>query len=520
MGIRNFFRKVPAKDETESRLGENISQLQDVFIGSTVQAARSLALSDKTDKTIAQVLENITQATETSETLTRALVRVAAFSKETALASGEASSAASEGLKLTNYNLEVAQTLKVQMDETMACISSLTKEIQGVMNISKTLQEISFQTKLLSFNAAVEAARAGEHGRGFSVVAEEVQKLGSFTTNEAKSIAELAEKISSSLVPATQALEKMKKSVADSCNNTTKVTQGFTTIVRLINKTSENTELVAKSTLEQGDLVQKNFEQMQDATSQCRTVRDHSSNLKENMGTLTKMTENAFVLFGDIDVGSFFNQILGKMRATSDELESYFGGLVDSHKLTVDQLLDFSYTPIKGHKIASLARLFDVSRVPDSGFDPIKYSTATDSIIDARVQEICEPLAHLSPKIAYAILTDINCYSPIHIKASMGAWTGDPKTDLASNRIKRFFDDNPVGLRAARVGFKDCNIPARVTRAQLLKLGYDLQEREGDREVFLAQTHARDTGQVTSMISVPVFVKGFRYGTIILAWAP
>ena len=58
---------------------------------------------------------------------------------------------------------------------------------------TKLIDEIVFQTKLLSFNASVEAARAGEAGKGFSVVAEEVSKLAEMSGRAAQEIRTLLE---------------------------------------------------------------------------------------------------------------------------------------------------------------------------------------------------------------------------------------------------------------------------------------------------------------------------------------
>lgn len=56
---------------------------------------------------------------------------------------------------------------------------------------TKVINEIVFQTKLLSFNASVEAARAGEQGKGFAVVAEEVGNLATMSGNAAQDISNM-----------------------------------------------------------------------------------------------------------------------------------------------------------------------------------------------------------------------------------------------------------------------------------------------------------------------------------------
>lgn len=56
---------------------------------------------------------------------------------------------------------------------------------------TKIIDDIVFQTKLLSFNASIEAARAGEHGKGFAVVAEEVSSLATMSGNASKEIASM-----------------------------------------------------------------------------------------------------------------------------------------------------------------------------------------------------------------------------------------------------------------------------------------------------------------------------------------
>ncbi|MFW7380202.1 MAG: HAMP domain-containing methyl-accepting chemotaxis protein [Oligoflexus sp.] len=75
-----------------------------------------------------------------------------------------------------------------QTTESNQKISEIVKVIGEIGNKTKVINEIVFQTKLLSFNASVEAARAGEHGKGFAVVAEEVGSLAQMSGNAAKEI--------------------------------------------------------------------------------------------------------------------------------------------------------------------------------------------------------------------------------------------------------------------------------------------------------------------------------------------
>jgi len=69
------------------------------------------------------------------------------------------------------------EDVTVKMTDSNSQIASILTVIQNVGAKTKVINDIVFQTKLLSFNASVEAARAGEHGKGFAVVAEEVGKL-------------------------------------------------------------------------------------------------------------------------------------------------------------------------------------------------------------------------------------------------------------------------------------------------------------------------------------------------------
>lgn len=93
-------------------------------------------------------------------------------------------------------------------------VESSNTEFEGIKNVineiaekTKVINDIVFQTKLLSFNASVEAARAGEHGKGFSVVAEEI---GALAEMSGKASAEITELIERSTTQVTRTIENTK----------------------------------------------------------------------------------------------------------------------------------------------------------------------------------------------------------------------------------------------------------------------------------------------------------------------
>ena len=77
---------------------------------------------------------------------------------------------------------------EVSMSENTKEFDQIKNVISEISEKTKIINDIVFQTKLLSFNASVEAARAGEHGKGFAVVAEEVGNLANMSGNAAKEI--------------------------------------------------------------------------------------------------------------------------------------------------------------------------------------------------------------------------------------------------------------------------------------------------------------------------------------------
>jgi PAS domain S-box-containing protein len=97
--------------------------------------------------------------------------------------------------------LEIGRDLTVEvkkdrtLQEQIQTAHNLTKSLQKIEGIVKSIELITLQTNILAINAAVEAARAGEAGAGFSVISEEIRTLSNNSSGAAQEIGQLVEEI-------------------------------------------------------------------------------------------------------------------------------------------------------------------------------------------------------------------------------------------------------------------------------------------------------------------------------------
>jgi len=142
-------------------------------------------------------------------TVASAATTIADQASSQAAAVEESSASLSELSSMTQHNAEhtaaantemqhtkeIAEQASQAMGEMNTAMQAILTASQETQKIVKTIDEIAFQTNLLSLNAAVEAARAGEAGAGFAVVADEVRNLAQRSADSAKNTAELIEAI-------------------------------------------------------------------------------------------------------------------------------------------------------------------------------------------------------------------------------------------------------------------------------------------------------------------------------------
>ena len=160
-------------------------------------------------------------------------------------------------------------------NQTTSSMDEINEQVTAINEAISIIDQIAFQTNILSLNAAVEAATAGEAGKGFAVVAQEVRNLASRSAEAAKEIKDLVQN-------ATQKAND-GKSIAD------KMIHGYTELNENIKKTIELINQVEAASKEQ----QSGIEQINDAV----TIQDQQT---QKIANASNETQNIAMQTSDI----------------------------------------------------------------------------------------------------------------------------------------------------------------------------------------------------------------------------
>jgi twitching motility protein PilJ len=182
-----------------------------------VTAASSEAQSITTRLQVAALKQSqqIQDAGTAVQQMARSIHEVSANANKSAGVAQRSLQAASQGTVAVQNTISGMNDIRKNIQETSKRIKRLGESSQEINEIVELISNITEQTNILALNAAIQAASAGEAGRGFTVVAEEVQRLAERSSEATKQIGAIVKTIQQDTNDAVVAMERSTEGVVE-----------------------------------------------------------------------------------------------------------------------------------------------------------------------------------------------------------------------------------------------------------------------------------------------------------------
>jgi twitching motility protein PilJ len=235
-----------------------IDELRRLVTGITGAAQQVTAATQEAQAITGQLLQAAQkQAAEIQGTgqavaqMTVSMHEVSKTANDSASVAKTSLSAAEKGGQAVHNAIRGMNDIREQIQETSKRIKRLGESSQEIGEIVQLISDITEQTNVLALNAAIQAASAGEAGRGFTVVAEEVQRLAERSAEATKHIGAIVKSIQRDTQDAVEAMERSTRGVVDGTKTADEAGEALREIQQVSNRLAELIGSISSSTQQQ-----------------------------------------------------------------------------------------------------------------------------------------------------------------------------------------------------------------------------------------------------------------------------
>jgi twitching motility protein PilJ len=237
-----------------------VEELRNLVSQVQLTVHRVADITERVDSTSTELLaasdEQLREIRETGDAVLRMAQRINEVSgqaQQSAQVARQSLQAAESGLTAVQNSIGGMNAIRDQIQETSKRIKRLGESSQEIGEITELISDITEQTNVLALNAAIQAASSGEAGRGFSVVAEEVQRLAERSADATRQIAALVKAIQTDTQDAVAAMARSTEGVVQGARLSDTAGGALHNIDRVTRQLAELIETISQVALREAE---------------------------------------------------------------------------------------------------------------------------------------------------------------------------------------------------------------------------------------------------------------------------
>ncbi|ODS69402.1 MAG: chemotaxis protein [Acidovorax sp. SCN 68-22] len=274
---------------------EELRQIVGSVQNTATRVAQTTAMVDNTStELLAASTEQLREIRETGRSVLDMATRINEVStqaQESATVARQSLQAADSGLQAVQNAIGGMNSIRDQIQETSKRIKRLGESSQEIGEITELISDITEQTNVLALNAAIQAASAGEAGRGFSVVAEEVQRLAERSGDATRQISALVKAIQTDTQDAVAAMERSTQGVVEGARLSDSAGTALSEIDRVSRRLAELIEQISSSTSREAGLANEVADNIQHIFAVTEQTGEGTRTTAQQVRELSTMAE-------------------------------------------------------------------------------------------------------------------------------------------------------------------------------------------------------------------------------------